>query len=39
MEGIMDDKSKIDNNSSDFLLDLTEEKTFEQISFNKKLGK
>ena len=32
---IMDDKSKIDDNSSD----LTEEKTFEQISFNEKVKK
>ena len=38
-EGIMDDKSKIDDNSSDFLPDLTEEKPFEQISFEEKVKK
>ena len=39
MDGMMADKSKIDDNSSDFLPDLTEEKTFKQISFYEKVKK
>ena len=39
MDDIMEDKSEIDDNASDFLPDLTEEKTFEQICFDKKVNK
>ena len=39
MHDIMEDKSEIDDNASDFLPDLTEEKTFEQICFDEKVKK
>ena len=35
----MDDQSEVDDNSSDFLPDLTEEKSFEQITFEEKVLK
>ena len=37
MDNMMDDKSEIDGNSSDFLPDLTEGKTVEQIAFEEKV--
>ena len=37
MDNMMDDQSEIDDNSSDFLPDLTERKTFEQIAFKEKV--
>ena len=39
MDDIMEDKSEIHDNASDFLPDLTEEKTFEQICFDEKVNK
>ena len=39
MDDIMGDKSEIDDSAPDFLPDLTEEKTFEQICFGKKVKK
>ena len=39
MDDVMEDKSEIHDNASDFLPDLTEEKTFEQICFDKKVNK
>ena len=37
MDNMMDDQSKIYDNSSDFLPDLTEGKTVEQIAFKEKV--
>ena len=39
MDDIMEDKSEIHNNASDFLPDFTEGNTFEQICFDKKVNK
>ena len=39
MDGIMEDKSEIHDNATDFLPDLTEGKTFEQICFDQKVNK
>ena len=37
MDNMMDGQSEIDDNSSDFLPDLTEGKTIEQIAFEEKV--
>ena len=39
MDDIREDKPEIHDDASDFLPDLTEEKTFEQICFDKKVNK
>ena len=39
MDDIMEDKSEIHDNATDFLPDLTEGKTFDQICFDQKVNK
>ena len=39
MDDIMEDNSEIHDNATDFLPDLTEGQTFEQICFDKKVNK